>query len=59
MIDLSMIIWLVLPLLFVVVGAALRPRVKISKKVSRITGIIVAAIIISLYTVWRLTHGGF
>ena len=59
MIDLSMIVWLVLPLLFIVVGAVLRPGVKISKKVGRITGIIVAAIIISLGIIWRLTHGGF
>ena len=59
MVDLSMIVGLVLPLLIMVVGAVLRPRVKISKKVSRIAGISVAAIVIALGIVWRLTHGGF
>lgn len=53
------LVWLIFPLLIIVLGVVLRPRLKISKKVSRIAGIIVAAIIISLGIIWRLLNGGF
>lgn len=56
------ILWLLVPLLLMIVILVLRVTVLKGVKQSRrssVIGIAVTAIIVILYVVWRLLHGGF
>jgi hypothetical protein len=61
--EIDSVVWMVLPLLILVVVAALKAtlgsRIKLSGKTSKIVGIVVAATIICLYVAWKLLNGGF
>ena len=61
--EINSVVWMVLPLLVLVLVAALkatlRSRMEISEKTSKIVGLVVTATIICVYAAWRLLQGGF
>ena len=51
-------LWMLLPLLGIVFLSVMRPKVKQSRK-STIIGLIIGAIIVGGYIIWKFTQGGF
>lgn len=55
--DVAIILFLLLPILLIIVGVALKSRLEGTK--FKIVMVILAAIIVIAGIVWRLLHGGF
>ena len=51
-------LWMLLPLVGIVCLVVLKPKGKQSRK-STITGLIIGAVIVGGYIVWKFTQGGF